>query len=103
VEDMKGRGFDVEFNGQSRIISIIKSTNESGKHSETYSFKAEDENYPNYLGQIMYTDIETYIDGGHIDSYNFKGKTVILVKDIKAAGIGVSFDGEKRIVDISAR
>lgn len=52
------------------------------------------------IGEVISTDIVTYIDGIEIPSFNFNSRTGIYVKDLEKAGFKVLWDSEKRRVDI---
>lgn len=44
------------------------------------------------IGDVLNTDIKTYIDGERIPSYNINGKSAVLIKDLKNYGFDSSYD-----------
>jgi len=53
------------------------------------------------LGDVLNTDIVTYIDGFPIRSYNINWNTYIVVEDLMQYGFGVTWDGDARRLTIS--
>lgn len=44
------------------------------------------------IGEVLLTDIRTYIDGEPIKSYNIAGRTAVIAQDLADYGFSVSFD-----------
>jgi len=53
------------------------------------------------LGDVLYTDIRTFIDGWYIDSYNIGGNTYVVVEDLVHYGFAVTWNGEARTLNIA--
>lgn len=56
-----------------------------------------------FIGQVLYTDIVTILDGKPIPSVNIGGRTAIIVEDLSDYGYNVTWDGEKRILDVETK
>lgn len=52
-------------------------------------------------GNYYYTDIQTYVRGELINSYNIGGKTVIVAEDLRSYGFSVVWDGVNRTLTIT--
>lgn len=52
------------------------------------------------IGKVLYTDIVTILDGKPISSVNIGGRTAIIVEDLKDYGYNVTWDEDKRILDV---
>lgn len=53
------------------------------------------------IGEVLLTDIRTYINGEPIKSYNIAGRTAIITQDLAGYGFGVSFDEASRTLTVS--
>ena len=49
------------------------------------------------LGDVLNTDIKTYINGERIPCYNINNKSVVLIADLRNYGFDVTYDEAKRI------
>lgn len=69
------------------------------------SFYALAYNVGDVVGEILSTDIVTYIEGVRVPSYNINGRTAIVTQHLNKLGgslnFGVSFDEEKRALTIT--
>ena len=50
------------------------------------------------IDDVLYTDIELFLNGQKIESFNINGVTAMYVKDLKNHGFSVHWDGENRII-----
>lgn len=84
AEDLQNYGFDVEWNGTDRTLSI--------KRNKWYEIKPSGQvyKYSSKLGQNSYpyleTDIVTYVNGQKVDSFNIGGKTCIYLDALSSYG-----------------
>ena len=53
------------------------------------------------IGDILYTDIVTYINGKKINSYSLNGRTAIVAEDLVNYGFEVKWNEESRELHIS--
>ena len=53
------------------------------------------------IGEVLLTDIRTYIDGEPIKSYNIAGRTAVIAQDLADYGFSVSFDEALRTLTVS--
>lgn len=91
VKDLKGRGFDIDFDLKNKRIYI---KNDLKTQIEPYY---DNDKRP---GRIFCTDIKTFINNKQINSYTSNQNTIILVKDLKNFGFNVDFDEQKRELKI---
>ncbi len=82
VEDLESFGFDVEWDNEARILTVVRDP------SETVSSSYIPEENTHMVGSkaspVYYTDIITYLDGIKVVSYNVGGRTFIYVDDLAA-------------------
>lgn len=84
AEDLQNYGFDVEWNGANRTLSI--------KRNKWYEMKPSGQvyKYSSKLGQNSYpyleTDIVTCVNGQKVDSFNIGGKTCIYLDALSSFG-----------------
>ena len=52
------------------------------------------------LGDVLYTNVRTYINGERIPSYNISNRMVVLIADLRYYGFDVAFDSETRVSSI---
>lgn len=84
AEDLQNYGFDVEWNGTDRTLSI--------KRNKWYEIKPSGQvyKYSSKLGQNSYpyleTDIVTYVNSQRVDSFNIGGKTCIYLDALSSFG-----------------
>lgn len=55
------------------------------------------------IGKVLYTDIVTILDGKQIPSVNIGGRTAIIVEDLNDYDYNVTWDEEKRILDVETK
>jgi alpha-tubulin suppressor-like RCC1 family protein len=53
-----------------------------------------------YLGNVLYTDITTYIDGYAIPAYNIAGNTYVVAEDLMRYNFDVTWNGTARTLSI---
>jgi hypothetical protein len=55
------------------------------------------------VGQVVETDIVTFIDQSPIDSYNYKGYTYVVAEDLMKYGFDVQWDSKNRSLNITRK
>lgn len=55
------------------------------------------------IGKVFFTDIVTVIDGKIIPSVNIGGRTAIIVEDLSDYGYNVTWNAEKRTLDVKTK
>lgn len=53
------------------------------------------------IGDVLYTDIVTEINGQEVESFNINGSTAIYVTQTKKLGYDVAWNGEERLVEVT--
>ncbi|SDY85281.1 SpoIID/LytB domain-containing protein [Tindallia californiensis] len=84
VEDLRSYGFDVRWIPAKRMLSIERDfqNNIVGKEAST-----DNNTSPGLkLYDVLYTDIQTYINGEKVESYNIDGQTVIYFNALSEVG-----------------
>lgn len=85
AEDLQNYGFNVEWNGEARSLSITKNTETKNITPYgtvyKYSYKAGQNSYP-----YLETDITAYVNSQKIESFNIDGKTCIYMNDLAPYG-----------------
>lgn len=85
AEDLQNYGFNTEWNGETRSLSITR--NNDAKKITPYGTIYK---YSNQAGQNSYpyleTDIAAYINGKKVESFNIDGKTCIYMNDLEPYG-----------------
>ena len=101
AEDLLQYGFDVVWNPSNRTLSVTKAENKA----ITSTYKAT-KAYPQEIGMpagdVIYSDIKTYINGQLTASFNIGGVTCIYAHALQEAGYGtLSFDNTSRLLTIA--
>lgn len=85
AEDLQNYGFNAEWNGETRSLSITKNIDAKSITPYgtvyKYSYKAGQNSYP-----YLETDITTYVNGQRVESFNIDGKTCIFMDDLAPYG-----------------
>lgn len=85
AEDLQNYGFNVEWNGEARSLSITR--NNDAKQITPYgtvykySYKSGQNSYP-----YLETDIATYVNGQKVEIFNIDGKTCLYMDDLAPYG-----------------
>ena len=66
----------------------------------SFGISAEEHKIGDVINHTLYTDIETYIDGHQIRSYNVDGNMAIVAEDLRAYGFWVLWYPEERELHI---
>ncbi|KDR95998.1 hypothetical protein SAMN02745945_01730 [Peptoclostridium litorale DSM 5388] len=96
IEDLKGAGFDAAFNEDGDVIYLSRAEGQLNGDGKDWEF----DQAQIAAAYVTYTDIKACIGEKKIDLYNYADEMLVLVKNLKIAGLKVEFDGEKRRVDI---
>ena len=97
IDALKGAGFDVVYSEEGNMIYLSRKEGPLNGDSNAVEFDQEQI----AAAYVIYTDTKACIGEKKIDLYNYADKMLVLVKDLKIAGLNVEFDGEKRRVDIN--
>lgn len=85
AEDLQNYGFNAEWNGEKRSLSITRNTDMKKITPYGTVYK-----YSNQAGQNSYpyleTDITAYVNGERVESFNIDGKTCIYLNDLVPYG-----------------
>lgn len=82
AEDLESYGFDVTWDGGSRVLSAVRDASETA--SSDYTPEENTHKVGEKASPVYYTDIVTYLDGIKVSSYNVGGRTIIYVDDLAA-------------------
>lgn len=98
ARDLNKYGFDVLWDGEKRHVNISQNKTKRFEPIEV----AESLGTPigTKYGDVLYTDIKTFIDGKEIESFNINGSTAIYFRDLKSFG-AVNWDDESRISSLT--
>lgn len=98
AEDMHFYSFDVVWSESERTLCISRAPHPvNGTPPAVQKF---DLPAGRILGSYYETDIVTYLDGNAITAYNIGGRTYILAEEMRDFGYTVSWDAERRTLDI---
>lgn len=84
VEDLRNYGFDVVWDEADRALYVTSSHTDTIEGTENvykYSFKAGQNSFP-----YVETDINTYLNGQKVESFNIGGKTCIFIDTLSLYG-----------------
>lgn len=95
AEDLRNYGFDVIWNPGDRSLRITE--NLSKKIKPITIENATNEEIGEILGDVLCTDIRTYIGSREVQSFNIGGYTTILIRELEEWG-SIKWDEEKREV-----
>lgn len=93
AEDLRGYGFDVIWDPAKRDLRITENLSKEFKPIAIEN--SHDTETGKILGDVLYTDIKTYIHGREIQSYNIGGYTTLLLRDLEEWG-KIIWDEDKR-------
>lgn len=93
AEDLRGYGFDVIWDPAKRDLRITENLSKEFKPITIENSDATKTG--KILGDVLYTDIKTYIHGREIQSYNIGGYTTLLLRDLEEWG-KIIWDEDKR-------
>lgn len=111
AEDLRNYGFDVVWDPYARTLSVGK-VFEDVYSDEEPTYKTPfipDEKVGEKSFELLYTDIETYVDGRKVKSFNINGRTIFRFEELACFGdvvwneklktieLDVSYFHEKRI------
>ncbi len=82
VEDLESFGFDVEWDNETRTLTVVRDSSETV--SSSYVPEENTHTVGSKASPVYYTDIVTYLDGIKVVSYNVGGRTIIYVDDLAA-------------------
>ena len=94
AEDLKNYGFNVNFDNEKRILYV---DDVKGEITSTYTDSAFRGRVGDVAGDVLYTDIDTYINGLPVKSYNIGGYTAIYISDLECFGAVVWNETERTI------
>ncbi|WFD11094.1 hypothetical protein [Tepidibacter hydrothermalis] len=95
VEDLRNYGFDIIWSPVDR--SLVIKENSSKKIKPISIKKNNNSKIGQKIGNVLYTDIKTYIKDSEIQSFNIDGYTVIFMDELKEFG-DIRWNEEKREV-----
>lgn len=98
VENLRNYGFDVIWSPVDRSL-VIKE--KQSKKIKPISIKKNNSKIGQKVGNVLYTDIKTYIKDSEIKSFNIDGYTVIFIDELKKFG-DIEWNEEKREVRLSS-
>ncbi len=81
VEELADYGFDVTWNGESRILNVV-TTHLPEKRPDYAPPKVAQSQVGKAVGKYYETDIVCYVNGMWVESYNIGGKTVAVIEDM---------------------
>lgn len=85
AEDLRYYGFDVVWSPYSRTLSVTRNGSYYPSTNYTAPFITQD-----LVGKksynLLYTDIQTYVNGSWVQSYNINGRTIIRFDALSAFG-----------------
>ena len=101
AEDLRGYGFDVEWNESARLLTITQNpyAHRTLLTADEVNIKKEDCPVGNPVMDILATDITVTVAGEAVESYNIDGRMVIPVRALEPYAY-VEYDDEKRLVKI---
>lgn len=94
AEDLKNYGFNVNFDNEKRILYV---DDVKGEITSTYTDSAFSGKVGDVAGDVLYTDIDTYVNGLPVKSYNIGGLTAIYISDLQCFGSVVWNENERTI------
>ena len=100
AEEMSYHGFRVVWDGAARTLSVSKGAAVTGGGPVV---SASELPVGSKLGDYLYTDIATYLDGAAIAAYNTGGRTWFCAEDMRDYGYSVLWDGATRSLTVTSR
>ena len=103
VVEAKKLGCDVIWNDEKRLVSINENDVLKPIYMDKSLEKSGNNNYQigNKINDVLYTDIQTKINGITIESFNINGSTAIYVSALRETGATVTWNASDRRVIIS--
>ncbi len=100
AEDLNNYGFDVTWNAQRRILAVNVNP---GKALTPPPITPKTTGWiGRKVGTVLYTDIETYVGGTLVRSFNLGGKTAMIVDDLGRFG-ALAWIPEQRTIIVASR
>lgn len=101
AEDLRGYGFDVDWNENTRNLSITQNpyAHRTLLSEEETNIKKEDCPVGNPLMDILSSDVTVTVAGENVEGYNIDGQMVIPVRALEPYAY-IEFDEENRLVKI---
>lgn len=101
AEDLRGYGFDVDWNGEARTLSINRNraADRNFMPMEKVNIKKSDVEMRKHAYDVYSTDIVTYLGGEVVNAYNVDGQTLIMIDELQKYGI-FDYNDETRSVKI---
>ncbi|MFZ5351617.1 MAG: leucine-rich repeat domain-containing protein [Bacillota bacterium] len=98
ASDLNNYGFDVTWDEAKREVHIVR--NEYKKLTPIPIEKNTGAAIGSKLGDVLRTDIKTFVGNTLVQAYNMNNSTLILFKDLNAFGT-VSWNGQRRIAGLT--
>ncbi len=98
AEDLRQYGFRAVWNMGDRTLEVERDT--SAAVTGSYQPQATAQKVGTVAGNVLYTDIKTYVQGQEVESFNIGGETAIRLSDLERAGT-LAWDGETRTASLT--
>ena len=93
AEDLRNYCCDVYFDSSTRTLSITKSAGNTFKPPQVYKTAKET---GEFYTDVLYTDIQTYVNNNWVKSFNVNGKTMIVIDEFGKYMDGYEWDEVNR-------
>ncbi len=90
VEDLRYYGFDVIYNDEAKSLNIVPNRNVTKLNVEYYPFKNELLS-GRLFSNVLYSDINVYLNGSWIPSCAVRGCTMVKLEDLVSETDGISY------------
>ncbi len=98
AKHLNNYGFDVVWNAEKRQVDIVSNLNKKFDPIPTETGTAAP--IGTKLGDVLHTDIKTFINGKEIQSFNINGSTAVYFRDLREFGT-VVWDGVNRVSSLT--
>lgn len=98
AKNLSNYGFDVAWNGEKRQVDIALNTDK--RFSPIQQEVALNTIVGAKLGDVLYTDIKTFVNGKEVPSFNINGSTALYFRDLKEFG-RIKWDEIERISSLN--
>jgi hypothetical protein len=91
AEDLRGYGFQVDWNAKARSLSVERTINADGtlflpESWPSYTPEPAKGTIGSWCKNILRSDIVTYLSGSQVDGFNIDGETLIWLSDLSPYG-----------------
>ncbi len=99
AEDLRGYGFNVDWNGDERTLNINRnrSSDRNFMPMDKVNIKKSDVVMRKHAYDVYSTDIVTYLGGEKVNAYNVDGQTLIMIDELQKYGIFDYNDGTRSV------